>query len=146
VLGHQLGSGVQGIVFNAKSQVEEGRSALKVHKHPSGYGRERDAYLRLRDLGINTILDCHVPEMLGYDDDLWIIEMTVVTRPFVLDFGGAFLDQPPDFSDEVLSEWRAGKMEQFGKRWPMVERILRFLGSLGIYVSDVNPNNISWPE
>lgn len=35
-----------------------------------------------------------VPELLGYDDGFLIVQMTIVTRPFVLDCAGAFLDQP----------------------------------------------------
>jgi hypothetical protein len=53
------------------------------------------------------IVECQVPEPIAYDDELLAIEMTVVTRPFVLDFGGAFLDHLPGFSEEVLAEWRA---------------------------------------
>lgn len=72
--------------------------------------------------------------------------MTIVTRPYVLDFGGAYLDEPPQFSDEVMAEWYAEKKEPFGKRWPDALRILRALAELGIHVIDVNPNNISWRD
>src|SRR6516225_8085263 len=67
---------------------------------------KRDVYLRLKENGIDTILGCHVPQLLRYDDGLWVVDMSVVTRPFVLDFAGAFLDKAPDFSDEVLADWR----------------------------------------
>ena len=87
-----------------------------------------------------------IAELLGYDDKLLIIEMTVVTRPYVLDLGGAFLDQPPGFSEEILAEWQAEKQEQFGKRWPEVQAILGILEGYGIFVVDVNANNISWPD
>jgi hypothetical protein len=30
---------------------------------------------------------------------LWVIEMTIVTRLFVLDFAGAYLDARPEFSE-----------------------------------------------
>jgi hypothetical protein len=40
---------------------------------------------------------CHVPQMVAFDDDLWVIAMTLVERPFVLDFAGAYLDQAPRF-------------------------------------------------
>jgi hypothetical protein len=145
-LGDQLGAGVQGIVFNAKSQSEKGRLALKVFKQEPDYWRERNVYLRLQGLAMTNIQGCNVPELVAYDDELWIIAMTVVMRPFVLDFAGAFLDRPPGFSEETLAEWHAEKLEQFGNRWPEVQAILRFLENLGIYVTDVNPNNISWPD
>jgi hypothetical protein len=102
LIGKQLGSGVHGIVFSAEYQTEGGRSALKVHERHPHYQRERDVYLRLKEHGITEIRGCNVPELVAYDDELWVIEMTVVTRPFVLDFAGAYLDQPPDFSEKCL--------------------------------------------
>ena len=36
------------------------------------------------------------PPVIVFDDDLWVIEMTVVERPFVLDFAGAYLDETSD--------------------------------------------------
>src|SRR5438093_7661929 len=145
-LGDELGSGVQGIVWSAKSQSEEGRLAIKVHKQEPDYCRERDAYLRLREHEITIIRGCNVPELIAYDDELWIIQMTVVARPFVLDFGGAFLDRPPEFSEEVLAEWRTEKLEQFGKRWSDVQAILSMLQTYGVFLIDVNPGNVSFGD
>jgi len=87
-----------------------------------------------------------VPQLLGFDDELWVIEMTVVARPFVLDFAGAYLDFPPDFSEEVLADWQAEKHEQFGSRWPEVQAILRALEGYGVYMVDVNPGNVSFGD
>jgi hypothetical protein len=58
----------------------------------------------------------------------------------------ASLDQPADFSYEVLAEWRADKQEQFGPRWPEVQAILRFLEGFGVFMLDVNPGNISYVD
>lgn len=97
VLGDELGFGVHGIVFATESQPKEGetplRSAIKAHEREPDYLRERDIYLRLRDRGIRAIHACQVPKLLRYDDELRVIEMTVVGRPFLLDFAGAFLRQ-----------------------------------------------------
>lgn len=140
----QLGFGVHGIVFAAESQNDSGRSAIKAHEHEADYRRERDAYLRLQEHEVKTIRGCAVPEVLRYDDTLWILEMTVVTRPFVLDFAGAYLDFGPEFSDEVLADWNAEKEEQFDRHWPEVQAILRELeGRYGIFLIDVTPNNIA---
>lgn len=92
-----------------------------------------------------TIHRCAVPELLRHEDELLILEMTIVAQPFVLDFAGAFLDRAPDFSEEVMAEWRAEKLEQFPGRWAEVERIMHFLEELGIYLVDVTPNNITLP-
>jgi hypothetical protein len=146
LLGNPLGAGVHGNVFVVESQTEKQISAIKTHESPQYYRAERDVYLRLRENEVTDIRGCAVPEMLSYDDELGVIEMTVVTRPFVLDFAGAYLDEPPDFSEEVMADWRAEKEEQFGSRWPEVQAILRFLEGHGIFMADVNPGNISFGD
>jgi hypothetical protein len=122
------------------------QSAVKVHEREVEYRRERDIYLRLRDHGVAQVRGCEVPQMLRYDDELFVIEMTVVARPFVLDFAGAYLDRAPDFSEEVLADWRKEKQEQFGGRWPTVQAILGTLESFGVFMEDVSPGNISFGD
>jgi hypothetical protein len=146
VIRVELGSGVHGIVFSAEYQSECGESAIKVHEREPHYARERDVYLRLQQHRISQIGGSNVPQLIAFDDDLWIIEMTVVARPFVLDFAGAFLDRPPDFSEEVLAEWRAEKQEQFGPRWRAVLAILAMLETYGIFLVDVNPGNVAFSD
>jgi hypothetical protein len=119
---------------------------LKVHERAESYERERDVYLRLRDHGIDLIQGHHVPQLIDYDDELLAIEMSVVVRPFVLDFGGAYLDSAPDYGEEILEEWRREKEEQFESNWPKADSILTELRSYGIYVADVNPGNIGFVE
>ena len=81
-------------------------------------------------------------ELIEYDDRLWILEISLVSPPYVLDFAGAYLDWTPDFSEEVMADWKAEKQEQFGRRWPEVLAILAILQSYGIYMEDVSPSNI----
>jgi hypothetical protein len=145
-LRESLGAGIHGNVLAAEYQTQGGRSAIKGHGRPEAYRRERDVYLRLREHDLTAIRGCHVPALIDYDDDLWCIEMTVVSRPFVLDFAGAWLDEPPDFSDEVLADWRAEKQDQFGPRWPEVQAILGALEAYGIFMLDVNPGNVSFDD
>jgi hypothetical protein len=149
VLGKSLGAGVQGSVFVAKSPHDsvEVWSAVKVHQRRPDYARERDVYRRLKEFGVTMVRGCHVPQLLGYDDELWVIEMTVVSQPFVLDFGGAYLDRAPDFSEEVLADWRAEKEDQFGPRWPEVQAIVwEFEEEYGVILHDVSPRNISFGD
>jgi hypothetical protein len=101
-------------------------------------------YFRLRDIGIIEVEGHHVPEMIDFDDELLALELTVVARPFVLDFGGAYLDNPPDYSEDVLEQWERDKEEQFEENWPHAASILETLKSYGIYVADVNPGNIGF--
>jgi hypothetical protein len=143
VVGRQLGFGVHGIVFDAENQFKKGLSAIKAHERETHYARERDVYLRLKENAVTAIRGCNVPSLLRFDDTLWVLEMTVVSRPFVLDFAGAYLDRPFDFSEEVMADWRADKQEQFGVHWPEAQAILRVLETYGIFMEDVHPNNIA---
>lgn len=144
LLGKPLGAGVHGSVLAAERQTTGGRSAVKVFERERPYQMERDVYLRLREHSITVIGRCSVPELIEFDDELWVVEMSVVSRPFVLDFAGAYLDIPPEFSDEVMDDWRAEKREQFGDDWPEVQKVLRELEGYGIFMIDVNPGNVSF--
>lgn len=145
-LGDSLGSGIHGSVFAAQDQTEAVHSAIKVHLNEAAYQRERNAYLRLQENSVLDICECAVPRLLGYDNDLCVIEMTIVSPPFVLDFGDASLDRPHDFSEEVLTDWVAQKSELFEGHWPKVLEILRYLEGYGIHVLDVNPGNICFDD
>jgi hypothetical protein len=149
-LGEELGHGMNGVVFVAEAQKDmPGRprlSAVKACHSLIEYERERDVYFRLQECGLTKVRGCKIPELLEYADDLWIIEMTIVTRPFCLDFGGAYLEKPPDFSEEVMADWRAEKIEQFGKHWPEVQSIIAVLEVHRIYLLDVHPKNIAFAD
>ncbi len=106
----QLGYGYDGIVFATSRQ-----SAIKVLRHDRLYFRERDVYLRLGQHSVSNVLGFSVPELLEYCDELLVVEIGIVSPPFVLDFAGAYLDTRPDFPDDVLEEWEAEKLEQFGE-------------------------------
>ncbi len=75
-----------------------------------------------------------------------VIEMSIVTRPFVLDFAGAYLDAMPAFSEEIWADWERKKQEQFEGRWPKVQAVLAALESLEIYMVDVSPSNIAFVD
>ena len=72
--------------------------------------------------------------------------MSIVTRPFVLDFAGAYLDVPPQFPDETWAEWEAEKLDQFHLRWPKVQEILAALEHMDIHMVDVSPSNIAFVD
>jgi hypothetical protein len=146
-LGRELGFGVHGVVVVTENQPVQGQparrqSAVKAHQRETEYLRERDVYLRLLEGDVTRIRGCEVPQFIDCDDALLVLEMTIVKPPYVLDFGGAYLDQPVEFSEEVMADWRAEKIEQFEERWPEVERILAVLQTYGIFMIDVHPNNI----
>ena len=150
LLGEELASGIQGIVFLTESQPEKVpsvvQSVIKVHRREPAYCRERDVYLRLKEHGVEIVRHCHVPQLLGYDDALWVIQMTLVSQPFALDFASASLDEPPDFSEEVLADERAKWEELFESRWPEVQAIIGIFEGYGVYLQDVHPGNISFGD
>ncbi len=92
------------------------------------------------------MLGFNVPELLGWDDRLRILEMTIVKRPFVLDFAGAYLDARPEFSAEIWADWEAEKREQFEGRWAEVGRVMDAFEELGVYLLDVSSGNIGFAE
>lgn len=69
--------------------------------------------------------------------------MSIVVRPFVLDFAQAYLDSPPDFPEEVWRERIETWEENYGHDWPMVQLALNDLRSTGIHYLDVHHGNIA---
>ncbi len=145
-LAERLGFGIHGIIHVAENKSRGGKTAVKAHREREPYLRERAAYERLRAAGVIEILGFNVPQLIRADDELCVIEMTIVMRPFVLDFAGAYLDQMPDFPDAIWAEWESEKSEQFDVRWPTVQRVLAALEELDIYMVDVSPSNIAFAE
>ena len=143
----QLGHGYDGSVFATARQ-----SAIKVLRFQRLYERERDVYLRLHSQSVVDVAGFAVPQLIHHDDRLWIVEMGIVemgivSPPFVLDFAGAYLDRRPDYPDDVMEEWQAEKLEQFGdERWEFVQNIMAHFARMGIYLADVKPGNISFAE
>jgi hypothetical protein len=145
-LTERLGFGVHGIIFSAENKAHLGKSVLKAHRDEEAYWRELSIYERLKAEGVGDLLGFNIPDLLGADHNFRIIEMSLVARPFVLDFAGAYLGKLPEFSEETWSEWESEKREQFGPRWQNVEEILAALRKLGIYLVDISPSNIAFVD
>lgn len=143
-LGERLGFGIHGSVHVVEHKLKRTKSAIKSHRAREFYLRERAVYERLREAGVTEILSFHVPQFIRADDDLQVIEMTIVTRPFVVDFAGAYVGAPPEFSEDVWAEWESEKREQFGARWITVRAVMSALEDLGIYLVDVSPGNVAF--
>ena len=143
-IAERLGFGVHGIIFVAENKSKSGKTAVKAHYEREPYLRERAIYEQLKNKGITDVLSFNVPQFINADDGLRVIEMSIVTRPFVLDFAGAYLDARPDFPDEVWAEWEAGKRELFDARWPEVQKVLTALEEFKIFMVDVSPSNVAF--
>lgn len=143
-LGEKLGSGIHGLVHVAfKHDIIE-KAALKVHQSKGSYTKEREAYQRLQRASVRQIQGFNVPQLLGLDDELLVIEMSIVSKPYLLDFAGVSLDRPMEFTEDIWREWTLEKREQFGRRWPVVQNVVSALEAYGIYLTDVSPSNIAW--
>jgi hypothetical protein len=143
-LAERLGFGIHGIIYVAEDKSGGGKTAIKAHREAEPFRRELSVYARLRETQVTEILGFNVPQFIRSDDDLRVIEMNIVARPFVLGFAGAYLDAPPDFPDEIWEEWEDQKRDQFDARWPKVRTVLAALEELGIHMVDVSPSNIAF--
>jgi hypothetical protein len=116
-LEERLGWGSDGTVWRTSAG-----SAVKILALQKNYSDELTAYQRLRAESVDEINGFAIPKLLDSHDGLLAIEMSVVQRPFLLDFGKIYLDRPPPYwADAQLmqnahAEWR----ELFGERWPKV--------------------------
>ena len=137
-----LGAGTQGTVYFIDLPSPTEATAVKFHLRRIACEREVAVYRRLKELEITDVSGHEVPQLLHQDDQCLAIEMTIVSPPFCLDFGGAYLDRPPDYSPEVWEDWRREKSELFEENWPAVESILAEFRLMGIFIADVNPGNI----
>ena len=136
----RLGRGIQGMVFLASNH-----SAIKVHADRAGYARELNAYSRLAQHYVTQVRGFNVPILRSFDDEMLVLEISIVKPPFVLDFGGAYLDQPPPHAGERASQerWMMERREKFGENLGKVNAILaEFEARFGIHLLDVHPGNI----
>jgi len=140
----RLGFGVHGSVHLVEGKLKGDRSAIKAHRATEFFLRERAAYELLSNAGVTEVLGFHVPQLIRADEELQVIEMTIVTRPFVVDFAGAHVGARPEFPEEAWAEWQAEKREQFGARWVTVQAVMGAFEDLGVYLMDVSPSNIAF--
>ena len=137
-LTKQFGFGYDGLVFKT-----DAGTAIKGFKHHELYQNELNVYLRIMEHDLFEVCGARIPHPFSNDDDLWCIEMEIVSPPFVLDFAGAYLDKPPDYPPDVMEAWTEEKREQYGDDWLWVQDIMRQMASVGVYLADVKPGNIT---
>ncbi len=123
-------------------------TVVKAFDRPRNYALEAEAYRRL--CGHQVIQGHHVPQLLNQDATLGVLEMSVVRRPFLLDFGNVRLDQRLEdyWSDEVLAErWAYWESLFEPGQWSMVLAIFYELGrQYGIWLEDIHPGNIGFAD
>jgi len=137
VIERTLGHGTDGSVW-----ASDRNTAVKAIERQRNYYVELECYQRFRNANVTQILGFAVPRLIDSDDDRQIIEIGLVTPPYVLDFAKSSLDRPIDFSKEQLDDWDKQGRELFENRWTDVIALLWALKQYGIYYYDAKPQNI----
>lgn len=140
----RIGFGIHGQVFSVTEGAGFLVTVLKFFEDGAPFFRELNVYRRLGEEEVVELAGCKVPRLIDSDDEHLTIQMSLVTRPFCLDFAAAYLDGLPDYFPPLDAEWHEAKREQFGDEdWRKVLDVLAELEGLGIYQADPSPTNIS---
>jgi len=83
-----------------------------------------------------------IPQLVDWDDELMIVEMSIVSAPYILDFGKADLDVRTEYPAEVRHEEEEKLRNDFGSDSEQVRSAIFRLERYGIYYEDANPRNI----
>lgn len=134
----KLGSGQEGFVYRTSR-----KTALKVFERERNFNAELKAYQILKAHNVEQIEGFSVPQLLGFDEDRLVIELTIVTAPYLLDFGKVHFS-PPDYPPDAIAHDLQRCEEDFGDYWPAVLSALYDLQSMGIWYVDAKPSNINW--
>ena len=76
---------------------------VKVFRHSNLFDRELAVYQRLSQLGLQKLQGFTIPQLLDQDSETWVLELSLVSPPFVLDFAAASLGKAP--SEMASPEW-----------------------------------------
>jgi len=133
-----LGAGQDGTVWLTSRE-----TAIKALNRERNYLNERDSYRLLTEQSIDRIGIFDVPKLVDTDDELWIVEMGVVSPPYLLDFGKAYVNRRPPYTSEQLAEsLRDSELLFEPADWPLVEAAVLDLKLRGIHYLDIKPANI----
>lgn len=135
-----VASGKPGVGLEAVVWPTADDNILKVHRLPDTFGNELQVYQRLETTNTRRLKGFSIPQLLHYDAELLVVELSFVFPPYILDFGAARVSpRPPDFDlDRIEAEFA----RQHGRDWPDIRRLLEALMQLGIYYSDAHDQNI----
>jgi hypothetical protein len=133
----RLGWGIGGYVYLSPDTL----TAVKVHRREEGFQTELEAYWRLRKLGMTKLHGLNIPRLLSHSPELKLIQMDVVTTPFLLDFAGV-LFRPPDFTDDAMQHWTAAIEGWYGPNAWFAHMVHHSLARHGMYYVDFRPTNM----
>ena len=136
-----LGHGTDGSVWKSSK-----KTAVKVFKLEANFTTELECYKRLFDNKIVKLDGFAVPQLIRFHNSLLVIEMAIVSPPFILDFAKCHLDHPREFEEGGKEEWMAYSEELFEHNWRKVRSVLYSLQQIGIYYYDAKPGNIVFKD
>jgi hypothetical protein len=140
LLHRPLGKGKDGTVW-----LTDRPSAVKVHERTESYQHERDAYIRLLNVGVDSAGEFQIPTLIDFDDALLVIEMSIVSPPFVVDFASCRLDHASGLIEDEGNTLDDMVRERFGEQADDVLQLRdRLIGLAGIYLWDLHPENIKF--
>src|SRR4051812_1688807 len=91
------GAGQDGFVLRSNRL-----TAVKFFDRADRFLRELEVYQLLAAKGIHIVAGHNVPDFMAAESSLLALEMTIVERPFLLDFAGAKKPhEVPDFEPHV---------------------------------------------
>jgi hypothetical protein len=119
-------------------------SVVKSFERHNNYLHELECYKRLQAAEVGKkvkIRDFNVPELIGHNDQLWVIEMGVVFPPYILDFGKAYLSDPR-WPAHILADWNDKMAWWWEGDVIRVKQALFALRAFGIWYYDAKPGNV----
>ena len=137
------GPGQDGFVLESSNL-----TAAKFFDREDRYLRERDVYRVLAGKSIDQIAGHNVPRLIRAIDSIFVLELTIVERPFLLDFAGAKLPhEVPDFEAHVIEQHHAHLRELFDSRWTDAIQVAEmFRIATGFTLLDIHPGNIAFAD
>jgi hypothetical protein len=137
------GPGQDGFVMESSKM-----TAVKFFDRKQRFTREAEVYSVLRTKGIQIIEGHNIPRLLNIVPNLAVLEISVVDRPFILDFAGAKLPhEVPDFDEEIMAEHHEHLRELFGDRWADAMHVAEmFRLATGFTLLDIHPGNIAFAD
>jgi hypothetical protein len=123
-------------------------TAVKFFDRADRFHRELEVYQVIDAKGIETVAGHAVPKLVDSDDALGVLEISIVVRPFLLDFAGAKLPhEVPEFEEHVMEEYYEHLRELFDDHWTDAMHVAEmFRRATGFTLMDIHPGNIAFDD
>lgn len=137
------GPGQDGFVMESSAM-----TAVKFFDREARFIREAEVYALLLERKIRTIAGHNIPRLKNVVQNLMVLEIEIVQRPFILDFAGAKLPhEVPDFEPEIVAEHHERLRDLFGDRWAEALHVAEmFRLATGYTLLDIHPGNIAFAD